>query len=307
MADDLRFDGRVAVVTGGGRGLGRSHALLLARQGAKVVVNDVGAVIRGEGLDAGPAEQVVAEIEAAGGEAIACTDSVATLAGGQKIVQAALDAFGRIDVLIHNAGNVRYGTIAELSYEDFKSVLDVHLMGAFHMVRTTFPLMAAQEYGRIVLTSSIGGIYGNLRCVNYGVAKSGMIGLNNVAALEGEACNVKSNLLVPSAVTRMAEGLDISKYPAMEPELVSPLVGWLCHEECSATGEMFGAIAGRLARIYFAETVGVYRPEWTIREVGKQMAAIRDKEGALDFGLHGHIDHIGYSFRMARGEVKGKA
>jgi NAD(P)-dependent dehydrogenase (short-subunit alcohol dehydrogenase family) len=227
--------------------------------------------------------------------------------GGQAIIQAALDAFGRIDVLIHNAGNVRYGTLSEISYEDFKSVVDVHLMGAFHVVRTAFPLMMAQNYGRIVLTSSIGGIYGNNRCVNYGVSKSGMIGLNNVAALEGEHNNVKSNLLVPSAVTRMAEGLDISQYPAMDPELVSPLVGWLCHEACDVTGEMFGAIAGRIARCYIAETVGVYRPEWTMREVGELMGPIHDKQGALDFGLHGHVGHIGYSFQMARGEVKGKA
>ena len=257
LMEDLRFDGRVAVVTGGGRGLGRSHALLLGRQGCKVVVNDTGAAIKGEGGDEGPAQDVVDEIKAMGGEAVACTESVATMQGGQAIVRAALDAWGRIDVLIHNAGNVRYGTLSEISYEDFKSVVDVHLMGAFHMVRPAFPLMAAQNYGRIVLTSSIGGIYGNLSCVNYAMSKAGMIGLNNVAALEGEQCNVKSNLLAPSAVTRMAEGLDVSQYPAMEPELVSPLVGWLCHEDCSVTGEMFGAIAGRLARIYFAETVGV--------------------------------------------------
>ena len=305
--DDLRFDGRVAVVTGGGRGLGRSHALLLGRQGCKVVVNDLGAAIKGEGLAAGPAEEVAAEIRAMGGEAIANTDSVATLEGGQAIIQAALDAFGRIDILIHNAGNVRYGSLSEISYEDFKSVVDVHLMGAFHVVRTAFPLMMAQNYGRIVLTSSIGGIYGNNNCVNYGVSKSGMIGLNNIAALEGENNNVKSNLLVPSAVTRMAEGLDISQYPAMEPELVSPLVGWLCHDNCDVTGEMFGAIAGRIARCYIAETVGVYRPEWTMREVGELMGPIHDKQGALDFGLHGHVGHIGYSFQMARGEVKGKA
>ncbi len=309
--DDLRFDGRVAVITGGARGLGRAHALLLGRQGCKVVVNDVGAAIKGVdasgSVDAGPAEDLAAEIRAMGGEAVANTDSVATLEGGQAIVQAALDAFGRIDILIHNAGNVRYGSLSDISYEDFRSVVDVHLMGAFHVVRTAFPLMMAQNYGRIVLTSSIGGIYGNNNCVNYAVSKSGMIGLNNVAALEGEASNVKSNLLVPSAVTRMAEGLDISQYPAMDPELVSPLVGWLCHETCDVTGEMFGAIAGRLARCYIAETVGVYRPHWTMREVGELMAPIHDKQDALDFGLHGHVGHIGYSFQMARGDVKGKA
>ena len=305
--DDLRFDGRVADISGAGRGLGRSHALLLARQGCKVVVNDTGAAIKGEGSDAGPAQDVVVEIIEAGGEAVASTDSVATLEGGQSIVQKALDTWGRIDILIHNAGNVRYGSLSEIAYEDFKSVVDVHLMGAFHLVRTAFPLMAAQNYGRIVLTSSIGGIYGNNNCVNYAVAKSGMIGLSNVAALEGEACNVNSNLLVPSAVTRMADGLDISQYPAMGPELVSPLVGWLAHEECNVSGEMLAAIAGRIARIYMAETAGIYRPEWSIREVGAMMAPIHDKEGAHDFGLHGHLGHIGYSFEMARGQVQGKA
>jgi NAD(P)-dependent dehydrogenase (short-subunit alcohol dehydrogenase family) len=305
--DDLRFDGRVAVISGAGRGLGRSHALLLARQGCKVVVNDTGAAIKGEGSDAGPAQDVVDEIVAAGGEAVASTDSVASMEGGQTIIQTALDAFGKIDILIHNAGNVRYGSLSEISYEDFKSVVDVHLMGAFHLVRTAFPLMCAQRYGRIVLTSSIGGIYGNLNCVNYGVSKSGMIGLSNVAALEGEACNVKSNLLVPSAVTRMADGLDISQYPPMGPELVSPTVGWLAHEDCSISGEMIAAIGGRISRCYVAETVGVYRPEWTIQQVGELMPAARDIEGAHDFGLHGHLSHIGYSFQMARGEVQGRA
>jgi NAD(P)-dependent dehydrogenase (short-subunit alcohol dehydrogenase family) len=304
--DDLRFDGRVAVTTGAGRGLGRSHALLLGRQGCKVVVNDLGAAIKGEGSDAGPAQDVVDEIKAMGGEAVASTDSVATPEGGKAIVQAALDTFGRVDIVVHNAGNVRYGSLSEISYEDFKSVVDVHLMGAFHVVRPAFPLMMAQHYGRIVLTSSIGGVYGNVNCANYAAAKSGMIGLNNVAALEGEACNVKSNMLVPSAVTRMADGLDISQYPPMGPELVSPAAAWLAHEDCSITGEMIGAIGGRMSRLYVAETVGTYRPEWTIREFGEQLPAIRDTDGAHDFGLHGHIGHIGYSFQMARGAVKGK-
>ncbi len=309
--DDLRFDGRVAVISGAGRGLGRSHALLLARQGCKVVVNDTGAAIKGAddsgASDAGPAQDVVDEIVAMGGEAVASTDSVATMEGGQAIIGKAIDTWGKVDVLIHNAGNVRYGSLSEISFEDFKSVVDVHLMGAFHLVRSAFPSMMAQQYGRIVLTGSIGGLYGNNNCVNYGVSKSGMIGLNNIAALEGEARNVKSNLLIPSAVTRMADGLDISQYPEMGPELVSPLVGWLSHEDCTVSGEMLASIAGRIARCYVAETVGVYRPEWTMRDVGALMGPIHDKEGAHDFGLHGHLGHIGYSFQMARGEVQGKA
>jgi NAD(P)-dependent dehydrogenase (short-subunit alcohol dehydrogenase family) len=190
---ELRFDGRVAVITGGGRGLGRAYALLLARLGAKVVVNDPGGALVGEGSDARPAEAVVAEITAAGGEAIASLDTVATLSGGAAIVQAAIDRWGRIDILIHNAGNVRYGSLRELSVEDFEAVLDVHLRGAFHVVRPAFPLMCEAGYGRIVLTSSIGGLYGNTRVANYGVAKAGLIGLSNVVALEGDAEGVKCN------------------------------------------------------------------------------------------------------------------
>ncbi len=305
--DDLRFDRRVAVITGAGRGLGRSHALLLAKQGCKVVVNDNGSAMQGEGGDAGPAQDLVDEIKAAGGEAIASTASVATPEGGKAIIQTALDSWGRIDILIHNAGNVRFGSLKELSWDDFKAVVDVHLMGAFNVVRPAFPLMCAAKYGRIVLTSSVGGLYGNAECVNYGMSKSGMVGLNNIAALEGEAEGVRSNIIVPGAVTRMAEGIDISQYPPMEPELVSPVVAWLAHESCNLTGEMIASMAGRVSRMYVAETVGVYRPSWTIREVGEHMDAVHDKDGLLDFGLHGHVEHIGYSFQMARGEVKGKA
>ncbi len=297
---ELRFDGRVAVITGAGRGLGRAYALLLGSKGAKVVVNDNGGSMKGDGDDAGPAEEVAREIRAAGGEAIACTESVATPEGGAAIIQAAIDAYGRIDILIHNAGNVRYGSLKEISYEDFNAVLDVHLRGAFHVVRPAFPIMAAAGYGRIVLTSSVGGLYGNHRVVNYGVAKAGMIGLNNVIALEGEAEGVKSNIIVPGAVTRMADGLDTSIYPKMEPDMVAPAVGWLAHEDCSITGEMLVSMAGRVARAYVAETQGVYQDPWTIDAIGERIGEIRDPKDPLDFGLHGHVDHIKYSFAMAK-------
>ncbi len=297
---ELRFDHRVAVITGAGRGLGRAYALLLASKGAKIVVNDPGVSIKGDGVDIGPAQEVVNVIKAAGGEAVANTDSVATPEGAAAIIQSALDHYGRIDILIHNAGNVRYGSLKEISYDDFKAVVDVHLMGAFHVVRSAFPLMCAARYGRIVLTSSIGGIYGNNNCVNYGMSKAGMIGLNNVVALEGEDEGVKCNIIVPGAVTRMAEGLDTSIYPPMGPELVAPVVGWLAHESCSITGEMLAAVAGRVARAYIAETRGVYQPAWTIEEIGEQIDAIRDKSELLDFGLHGHSAHLGYSFAMTK-------
>ena len=297
---ELRFDGRVAVITGAGRGLGRSYALLLAARGCKVVVNDNGSVTTGDGADEGVAQSVVNEIVAAGGEAAACTASVATPEGGRAIIQAALDAWGRIDILIHNAGNVRYGSLRELSDEDFNAVLDVHLKGGFHVVRAAMGPMCDAGYGRIVLTSSVGGLYGNANCVNYAVSKAGMMGLNNVAALEGEAHGVKSNIIVPGAVTRMAEGLDISQYPPMEPEKVAPVVAYLSHESCDITGEMISSMASRISRMYVAETEGVYRPDWTIEQVAGAMEAVHDKTGLLDFGLHGHIDHIMHSFEVAR-------
>ena len=298
---DLRFDDRVAVVTGGGRGLGRSYALLLAAQGAKVVVNDSGGGLAGDGTDATPAEDVVQEITAAGGDAVASTESVATPEGGQAIIDTALERYGRIDILVHNAGNVRRASLREMSYDDFEAVVDVHLRGAFHVVRPAFPHMCDAGYGRIVLTSSIGGLYGNREVANYAVAKAGVIGLSNVAGIEGAEYGVKSNVIVPAAVTRMAEGIDTSAYPPMGADLVAPVVGWLAHESCSVTGEMLIALAGRVAKAVVAETPGVYRPSWSIAEVGEHIAAIRDASAPVVFPVvpDGHGDHIRYSFGMA--------
>lgn len=299
---ELRFDNRVAVVTGSGRGLGRSYALLLGARGAKVVVNDIGSSLKGDGADAGPAEEVVQEIKASGGDAVACTASVATPDGGKKIIETALDRFGRIDIVVHNAGNVRKAPFKEMTQEDFDAVLDVHLRGAFHITRPAFPHMCAQGYGRIVLTSSINGLYGNATTANYSAAKAGMIGLSNVIAIEGAAEGVKSNVIIPAAVTRMAEGLDISAYPPMQPDLVAPVVGWLAHESCSVTGEMLVGLAGRVARAYVAETRGVYRANWTIEDVAREMAAIRNTDDPVVMSVvpSGHADHIRYSFAMAR-------
>lgn len=298
---ELRFDQRVAVITGAGRGLGRAYALLLAEKGAQVVVNDLGGSLQGDGHDIGPAQSVVDEIVAAGGEAVANTDSVATADGGRAIIDCAIQHYGRIDILIHNAGIVRAASLREMTHEDFQSVLDVHLHGAFNLVKPAFPLMCDAGYGRIVLTGSIGGLYGNHQQANYGVAKAAMIGLNNVVALEGEAEDVKCNVIVPGAVTRMAEGIDTSAYPPMGPELVAPVVGWLAHETCSISGEMLVSIAGRVAKSYIAETRGVYRSAWSIEQVGERMEAIRDTGDALYFPVvpWAHVDHIRYSFEMA--------
>lgn len=299
---ELRFDSRVAVVTGAGRGLGRAYALLLASKGAKVVVNDPGGSLKGEGSDAGPAHAVVREILAAGGEAVVSTASVATAKGGKAIMQTALGCYGRVDILIHNAGIVRAAPLREMSQEDFSAVLDVHLHGAFNVVQPAFSAMCDAGYGRIILTSSIGGLYGNHRQANYAVAKVGSIGLSNVAALEGAPHGVKCNVIVPAAVTRMAEGIDTSAYPPMSSEMVAPVVGWLAHESCSISGEMLISIAGRVAQAFIGETAGVYRPEWSIEQVAEQIDAIRatDAPWILPVVPSGHVDHIRRSFEMTK-------
>jgi NAD(P)-dependent dehydrogenase (short-subunit alcohol dehydrogenase family) len=286
----LRYDGRVAVVTGGGRGLGRAYALLLAARGAKVVVNDLGGALDGAGADTGPAQEVVGEITAAGGEAVASTDSVATPDGGRAIVETAVEAFGSVDILVHNAGIVRRSPLAEMRYEDFDDVLDVHLRGAFHVVRPAFPLMCDAGYGRIVLTSSIGGLYGNHGVAHYAAAKAG----------------VRSNVIVPAAVTRMAQGIDTSAYPPMGADLVAPVVGYLAHESCSLTGEMVVALAGRVATASLVETAGAYRPSWTVEDVADDLDTVRDRAQPVSVPVvpSGHDDHIRYSFgRAAQGAV----
>ncbi len=301
---DLTFNNRVAVITGAGRGLGRAYALLLAARGAKVVVNDPGVNMAGDGVDAGPAQQVVDEIIELGGQAIANTDSVATELGGKNIVDCAVDNFGSIDILIHNAGIVKRGALHELSYADFESVLDVHLRGGFNVVRPAFEKMRTANFGRIILTGSINGLYGNAGVVNYSVAKAGLIGLSNVAALEGAQYNIKSNIILPGAVTRMADGLDTSQYPPMAPDMVAPMVGYLAHDSCAVSGEMYISMAGRVARAYTAETVGVYQPDWSIESIAENIDAIRDESHSEIFPVlpAGHIDHLKYCFTMATQE-----
>jgi NAD(P)-dependent dehydrogenase (short-subunit alcohol dehydrogenase family) len=302
---ELRFDDRVAIVTGAGRGLGRAYAHLLAARGAKVIINDIGAAMSGEGLDPGPAEQVVQEIKAAGGEAVACTDSVATPQGGKAIIEAAMDHYRRLDILVHNAGNVRRGAMDEISVEDFNAVLDVHLHGGFHMVRPAFPIMKAAGYGRVVFASSVVGLYGNLRTPNYTVSKMGLIGLSSFTALEGAAVGIKSNCILPGAVTRMADGaqnLDTSTFPpTMQPEMVAPVVGYLAHESCAVTGELLISIGGRVASAFIGETPGVWRNTWSIENVAEDLDGIRSREGYKVFPVvTGFTDHMSYSLEMAR-------
>jgi len=299
---ELRFDDRVAVITGGGRGLGRAYALLLAARGAKIVVNDPGVSMSGDVTDEGPADALVNEIRAAGGQAVASLDSVATPEGARAIVQTALDAFGRVDILIHSAGNVRRGLLTEIRYEDFESVLSVHLRGAFHMVRECMPHMTAQNYGRIVLTGSINGLYGKANNASYSLCKAGFMGLSNTAAIEGGEHGIKSNVIIPAAVTRMSAGIDTSQFPPMEPEMVAPAVAWLCHEDCSVSGEMLVAMGGRVARAFIAESEGVFRKDWTIEDVADDIAAIRAADKPLVFAPapKGELEHLLFGFDMAR-------
>lgn len=302
-----RFDGRVAVITGGARGLGFAYAQLLGSLGAKLVINDNGSAMSGSGCDVGPAEEAARALRAAGCQAVACTDSVATPAGGKAIIEAAFDAFGRIDVLIASAGNVRNGALDAISHEDFRAVIDVHLLGAFNVVRPAFERMAAAGYGRVVLSGSIGGLYSIAQGVNYAMSKSAMIGLNNMIAIEGADRNVKSNVILPGAVTRMAEGLDVTQYPPMGPELVAPVVGLLAHESCPVSGELYVSMAGRIARAFVTETQGVYRPEWTIDQVAADLAAIRDDSVRWTFhpADNGFVEHMTRSFAMARAQGEG--
>jgi NAD(P)-dependent dehydrogenase (short-subunit alcohol dehydrogenase family) len=300
---ELRYDGRVAVITGAGRGLGRAHALLLASRGAKVVVNDIGTNRRGDdGVDVGPAQQVVDEIRAAGGEAVANRDSVATPEGGKAIVEAALDNWGRIDILVHNATINRAGPFRDMSFADFSAILDVHLNGAFHTARAAFPRMCDDGFGRIVFTSSIAGLYGERGLTGYATGKAALIGLANVLAFDGAPHNVTCNCIVPAAETRLAEGRDTEGYPPWGPEMVSPAVAWLAHESCKATGELLVSLAGRVAKAYVAETRGVYRPEWTPEDIAAEMEAISDKRQQVVFPPYpsGFNDHLQFSFDMAR-------
>jgi NAD(P)-dependent dehydrogenase (short-subunit alcohol dehydrogenase family) len=300
--EELRFDGRVAVITGAGRGLGRAYALLLASRGAKVVVNDPGVSRHGEGLDAGPAQDVVDEIGRAGGGAIVSTHSVATPEGGQEIVGTAIERFGRIDILIHNAGINRPGLLHEITWEKFSAVLAVHLNGAFHAVSAALPAMYEAGFGGVVLTSSIAGLYGDRRNGAYSTAKAGLIGLSNVLAIEGAEHGVTCNAVVPAAVTRLSEGIDTSSFPTMTPAQVAPLVAWLVHESCTTTGETLVSLAGRMAKAFIAETRGAWQADWSIEDVAAQMELVSDRTGLQTFPAYpkGFYDHLEHSFDMAR-------
>jgi NAD(P)-dependent dehydrogenase (short-subunit alcohol dehydrogenase family) len=297
----LRYDGRVAVITGGGRGLGRAYAILLASRGAKIVVNDNGVSRYGEGGGPGPAQEVVDEIRRAGGEAVAATDSIASPEGAKAIIEAAVGQYGRLDILIHSAGINRSLPLRDMMWEQFSSTLGVHLHGAFHLVHTAMPIMCDAGYGRMVMTSSIAGLYSQKNLAAYAVSKAGLIGLSHTIAHEGAPYGVTCNAIVPSAVTRLSEGRDTSSFPdTMTPETVAPAVAWLAHENCKSTGEIYIMLAGRVARAFVAETVGAFREHWTIEQVAEQFDEIESAKNLKVFQPYpsGFADHLEYSFKL---------
>jgi len=268
---EISFEGRVAIVTGAGGGIGRAHALEIARRGGRVLVNDLGGDVAGRGGSASMAEQVVAEIRAAGGTAEASHDSVASTEGANAIVDAAMQAFGRVDILVNNAGIMRNGSLEETTDADWDAVIATHLTGSFKLTRAVWPHMAAQRYGRIVYTASSAGAYGNPLVGGYGAAKAGIVGLMNVASLEGASQGILCNALMPNAISRMAmqaaedwkgriEGID-TPLPAeignsMAPEFNMPLAVYLASEKCTSTHNIYSQCLGRVARVFIGVVPG---------------------------------------------------
>jgi len=287
---DMRFDGRVAIITGAGGGLGRSHALELARRGAEILVNDLGGSLDGSGGSSSAAQRVVEEITAFGGHAAANYDSVATPEGGRAIVQAALAAFGRVDVLVNNAGILRDKAFHKMDHAMIDAVIDVHLKGAFYVSQPAFRLMREQGYGRIISTSSASGLFGNFGQANYGAAKAGLAGLTRVLALEGAGYGIKANAIAPIASTRMTEGILGDLATRVSPESVSPLVAYLAHQDCSVSGNVYSVAGGRVARIFVAETQGVVLREITAEAVRDRMADIDQPDGQ-DYHQPASLDH----------------
>jgi NAD(P)-dependent dehydrogenase (short-subunit alcohol dehydrogenase family) len=279
VTNQLGFDGKVAIITGAGGGLGKQHALLLASRGALVVVNDLGGAVDGTGADVGAAQLVVDEITAAGGEAVADANSVATPEGGAAIVKTAIDSFGRVDIIVNNAGILRDKSFSNMSPDLVDPVLDVHLRGAFHVTQPAWQHMREQNYGRIISTSSSSGLFGNFGQANYGAAKMGLVGFTRVLAVEGAKYNIKANVIAPLALTRMTESLLGPLGEKVAPERVSPVVAYLAHESCDATGRVFSVGGGRVAEVFIGEAQGFHAADLTPELVAENWETITDRTG----------------------------
>ncbi|WP_207945405.1 SDR family NAD(P)-dependent oxidoreductase [Actinomadura sp. 7K534] len=271
---ELRFDDRVAIVTGAGGGLGRAHARLLAARGAKVVVNDID---RADDGGRTPAAALVEEIEAAGGTAVAHNASVAEPGAAAGAVTAALHAFGRLDIVVNNAGVVRDRSFLKMNDQELKDVLDVHFHGTFDLTQAAWGVFRDQGYGRVVMTTSVAGLFGNLGQANYASAKAAMVGLGRTLAVEGARYGIKVNLVSPGAATAMTAGmLPEDLHEEMSPDRVAPMVAYLCHDSCAVTGEIFHAVAGRFARNFIALTDGYTNPGATVEDVAANLGTIMD-------------------------------
>jgi NAD(P)-dependent dehydrogenase (short-subunit alcohol dehydrogenase family) len=278
------FDGKVAVITGGGQGIGRTYALEMARRGAKVVVNDLGGAGDGTGGSAAVADAVVAEIRAAGGEAVANHDSVATAEGGRSIVQTALDRYGTVDVLIANAGILRDRSFLKMSLEDFETVVQVHLMGTVYVAKAAFPVMKEKGYGRIVLTTSGSGLFGNFGQTNYSAAKLGIVGFANSLRYEGARHGITVNTIAPLAESRLGEGIFPEEaYRLMRQGFVTSLVLYLASEACASTGMVISAGAGHYARAEMVMAPGArwrYDADVSPEDIAGRWDEITDLSGA---------------------------
>ena len=273
----VSFENRTVIVTGAGNGLGKAYALDLGSRGAKVVVNDLGGAVDGSGSGSTPADEVVNEIIANGGEAVANYDSVATKEGGESIVQTAIDNFGTVDAVVNNAGILRDKSFAKMEEEDLNAIIDVHLKGTFFVCQPAFIQMKEQGYGRFVNVSSPSGLFGNFGQLNYGAAKMGIVGLTNVLAIEGAKYNIKANVIAPNAATRMTEelfGEDMSKLLTVDN--ITPLVVYLASEQCDITHEIFSAGGGRFARIGISTDVGYFNASAKAEDIFANIGEIRD-------------------------------
>jgi NAD(P)-dependent dehydrogenase (short-subunit alcohol dehydrogenase family) len=298
---EIRFDGKVAIVTGAGGGLGRQHALELARRGAKVVVNDLGGSVDGSGGSSAAADAVVAEIKAFGGEAIANGSSVTDDAGVANMVKQTMDAWGRIDILVANAGILRDKSFSKMEVSDFEAVMNVHVMGTVKPAKAVWEIMKAQNYGRILVTTSSTGLYGNFGQANYGAAKLALIGFMNTLKLEGQKNNIHVNAISPVAATRMTENLMPAEVlEKLKPEYVTPAVVYLVSEE-APTGVILTAGAGAFAQARIYETEGVYLGEGglSVEEVRDNFARITDPGGQKAYVNGG--EQSGKFFRKMQG------
>ena len=313
----MRFDGQVAVITGAGNGLGKQYALLLASRGARVLVNDIGGSVTGAGSSTDAANAVAEEIRQHGGQAIADTHSVTSPEGGQAIIDAALRTWGRIDIVINNAGIVRDAPFEEMTADQFDPLLDVHLKGAFYVTRPAWKAMRERGYGRILNTCSAAGLLGAERMSNYGAAKTGLVGLTRVLAAEGADHNIKVNAIAPIAYTRMlAHSVDgatgreaVENHPSaqailddlvaqylqkLDPALVAPVAAFLTHRDCPVSGEIYTVGAGHVARFFIGRTKGFYSPALSVEQVRDHLDEIRDEAGYTVPG--GPADEMGELF-----------